>query len=247
MVCEKCEEKLSKLVVPDKWKDGARNTTGGKDGGRAVGKDRSLAKKKSRVARFSPVERKCRLCKSNVAPKAYYCNQCAYKKGSRCWLAVVSSRNGKERSPAELASAEKMEKRQLAQAAYRMGLANLSVELVQKQKELVRLETLKNEVDIFQQHLDPFIFEMRSEHERQVNSSVYRHFLRMRAIQDMGIPIYSLGDYLLEKDDRILTPRTTHSLYRRVRRRSAAHFIDTELIPRPERRRSSVVTNPSAR
>ncbi|RLN95634.1 hypothetical protein BBJ28_00022344 [Nothophytophthora sp. Chile5] len=234
MVCEKCEEKLSKLVVPDKWKDGARNTTGGKDGGRAVGKDRSLAKKKSRVARFSPVERKCRLCKSNVAPKAYYCNQCAYKKG----VALLAC---------ELASTEKMEQRQLAQAAYRMGLANLSVELVQKQKELVRFETLKNEVDIFQQHLDPFVFEIRSEHERQVNSSVYRHFLRMRAIQDMGIPIYSLGDYLLEKDDRILTPRTTHSLYRRVRRRSAAHFIDTELIPRPERRRSSVVTSPSAR
>ena len=28
MVCEKCQEKLGKVVVPDKWKEGARNTTG---------------------------------------------------------------------------------------------------------------------------------------------------------------------------------------------------------------------------
>lgn len=33
MVCDTCEKKLSKLVVPDKWKDGARNVVGGKDGG----------------------------------------------------------------------------------------------------------------------------------------------------------------------------------------------------------------------
>ena len=37
MVCEKCEKKLAKLITPDTWKDGARNTTGGKDGGRKVG------------------------------------------------------------------------------------------------------------------------------------------------------------------------------------------------------------------
>lgn len=33
MVCDTCESKLSKLVVPDKWKAGARNVIGGKDGG----------------------------------------------------------------------------------------------------------------------------------------------------------------------------------------------------------------------
>lgn len=36
MVCETCESKLSKLVVPDKWKAGARNVIGGKDGGARV-------------------------------------------------------------------------------------------------------------------------------------------------------------------------------------------------------------------
>lgn len=28
------------------------------------------------------MERKCRLCKSGVSQGAYYCNQCAYKKGA---------------------------------------------------------------------------------------------------------------------------------------------------------------------
>uniref|UniRef100_M0ZPQ4 Cysteine-rich PDZ-binding protein n=1 Tax=Solanum tuberosum TaxID=4113 RepID=M0ZPQ4_SOLTU len=32
MVCDKCEKKLSKVIVPDKWKEGASNTTEG--GGR---------------------------------------------------------------------------------------------------------------------------------------------------------------------------------------------------------------------
>jgi hypothetical protein len=144
-----------------------------------------------------------------------------------------------------LESAENLEKRQLDNAAYHMGLANLSDEMVHKQKDLIRFHTIKNEVDIFQQYLVPFIFDIRSERERQVNSSVYRHFNRMRAIQDMGIPIYSLGDYLFEDTDRIITARTKNSLYRRVRRRSAAHFMDDELIPRPERKRGSAVLSPS--
>ncbi|OWZ18006.1 hypothetical protein PHMEG_0007978 [Phytophthora megakarya] len=130
-------------------------------------------------------------------------------------------------------------------AAYRMGLANISDEMVRKQKDLIRFHTFKNEVDIFQQHLDPFVFDIRTEHERQVNSSVYRHFNRMRAIQDMGIPIYGLGDYVFEDTDRIITARTKSSLYRKVRCRSAAHYIDTELIPRPQRRRASIVLSPS--
>uniref|UniRef100_K3X4G6 Cysteine-rich PDZ-binding protein n=1 Tax=Globisporangium ultimum (strain ATCC 200006 / CBS 805.95 / DAOM BR144) TaxID=431595 RepID=K3X4G6_GLOUD len=78
MVCDKCEEKLSKLVVPDKWTDGARNTTGGKDGGRKVGGNRLL---KKRAERFTPMERKCRICKCKAGQHCHYCNQCAYKKG----------------------------------------------------------------------------------------------------------------------------------------------------------------------
>lgn len=34
MVCEKCEKKLGKVITPDTWKSGARNTTEG--GGRKV-------------------------------------------------------------------------------------------------------------------------------------------------------------------------------------------------------------------
>lgn len=30
MVCEKCEAKLAKIITPDPWKAGARNTTEGK-------------------------------------------------------------------------------------------------------------------------------------------------------------------------------------------------------------------------
>ncbi|KAF4142941.1 hypothetical protein GN958_ATG07867 [Phytophthora infestans] len=143
----------------------------------------------------------------------------------------------------ELESTENAEKRQMDEAAYRMGLANISDEMFCKQKDLIRFDTFKNEVDIFQQHLVPFIFDIRSERERQVNSSVYRHFNRMRAIQDMDIPIYSLGEYLFEDTDRIINARAKSTLYRRVRRRSAAHFIDTELIPRPGGQRNSIVSS----
>ncbi|KAG7381374.1 hypothetical protein PHYPSEUDO_006079 [Phytophthora pseudosyringae] len=162
---------------------------------------------------------------------------------------VILSMNGQQLtfhvSLQELESAENAEKRHMDDAAYRMGLANISDEMVRKQKDLIRFHTFKNEVDIFQQHLVPFIFDIRSERERQVNSCVYRHFNHMRAIQDMGIPIYSLGDYLLENTDRIITARTKNTLYRRVRRRSAAHFIDTDLIPRPDRKRGPVVLSPN--
>lgn len=30
MVCEKCQKKLGKVITPDPWKAGARNTTGKK-------------------------------------------------------------------------------------------------------------------------------------------------------------------------------------------------------------------------
>ncbi|XP_010533834.1 PREDICTED: cysteine-rich PDZ-binding protein isoform X2 [Tarenaya hassleriana] len=43
MVCGKCEKKLSKVIVPDKWKDGASNTTEG--GGRKINENKLLSKK----------------------------------------------------------------------------------------------------------------------------------------------------------------------------------------------------------
>lgn len=44
MVCEKCEKKLGKVITPDPWKTGARNTT--ESGGRKVNENKvNLIKK----------------------------------------------------------------------------------------------------------------------------------------------------------------------------------------------------------
>lgn len=123
------------------------------------------------------------------------------------------------------------------QAALQLGIQQLSIERVQQQQRAIRFNTLENEVAIFQQCLDPFVFEMRSAHEHEVRSSVYRHFTRMQGVQDLGIPIYSLGMYAADATDRIVTARTTTphptTCYRRIRRHDAAHYGDTDLIQRP--------------
>lgn len=139
----------------------------------------------------------------------------------------------------ELALSARSETRHAAEAALRQGIANLAQPLVDEQKRLLRVETLKNEVDIFQQHLDPFIYEIQSDHEHEVRSSVYRHFTRMRAIQDLGVPIYGIGAVSVEADDKVLMARTSQRLYRRIRRRNATQFSDTDLIPRPAPRKAS--------
>ncbi|KAG4072530.1 hypothetical protein HA402_004619 [Bradysia odoriphaga] len=51
MVCEKCEKKLDKIITPDPWKSGARNTT--ESGGRKVNENKALTSSKSR---FNPVD-----------------------------------------------------------------------------------------------------------------------------------------------------------------------------------------------
>ncbi|ETV66033.1 hypothetical protein, variant [Aphanomyces astaci] len=78
MVCDKCEAKLSKVIVPDRWKDGARNTAGGKDGGRKISGNALLGKKH----RFTPMSRSCRICKTKVAQEAHYCQNCSYTKAT---------------------------------------------------------------------------------------------------------------------------------------------------------------------
>ncbi|GAQ80898.1 hypothetical protein KFL_000650310 [Klebsormidium nitens] len=77
MVCAKCEKKLSKVVVPDKWKEGANNTTEG--GGRKIGENKLLSRKN----RFQPygTSAKCTVCKSTLHQEGKYCHACAYKKG----------------------------------------------------------------------------------------------------------------------------------------------------------------------
>lgn len=69
MVCAKCEAKLPKLAVADKWKAGAGGAPASAAAVRAPGAP-------------PPVARPCRACKSNVhLVGAYYCQACSYKNG----------------------------------------------------------------------------------------------------------------------------------------------------------------------
>lgn len=78
MVCTKCEKKLSKVICPDKWKDGSNNNTEG--GGRKVNENKALSKKK-RWQPYGQSLTKCKICKSNLHQEAQYCQTCAYSKG----------------------------------------------------------------------------------------------------------------------------------------------------------------------
>ena len=80
MVCTKCETKQDKVICPDVWKQGARNTTGGKDGGRKLGVNMLLEKKKFS---FTPYGSKCKKCNKKITDKHFYCTLCAYQQG-RC-------------------------------------------------------------------------------------------------------------------------------------------------------------------
>ncbi|KAJ8603803.1 hypothetical protein CTAYLR_000217 [Chrysophaeum taylorii] len=81
MVCKDCEKKLSKVIVPDVYKVGARNTTGGEDGGRATGYRNSLLQVRGADQRFMAGTRACRICKTKVAQDAHYCQDCAFHHG----------------------------------------------------------------------------------------------------------------------------------------------------------------------
>uniref|UniRef100_A0A0D3GX41 Cysteine-rich PDZ-binding protein n=1 Tax=Oryza barthii TaxID=65489 RepID=A0A0D3GX41_9ORYZ len=76
MVCAKCEKKLGKVIVPDKWKEGASNTN--ESGGRKINENKLLSKKN----RWTPYgNTKCVICKQQVHQDAKYCHTCAYSKG----------------------------------------------------------------------------------------------------------------------------------------------------------------------
>ncbi|CAM9477522.1 unnamed protein product [Heterosigma akashiwo] len=95
MVCGRCEEKLSRVIVPDKWKDGAQNT-----GEKQVsGKTNMLLTKKGKgkARRFTPLERACRICKQKVAQNAHYCQECAYAKGicAMCGRRILNTKEYK--------------------------------------------------------------------------------------------------------------------------------------------------------
>lgn len=99
MVCEKCQKKLGKVVTPDPWKSGARNTTEG--GGRAVNENKALTMKKNRYNPYSKSFEKCRICKSSVHQAgSHYCQGCAYKKGicAMCGKKIINTTNYRQSS-----------------------------------------------------------------------------------------------------------------------------------------------------
>ncbi|KAF4523806.1 hypothetical protein B566_EDAN013364 [Ephemera danica] len=89
MVCDKCQNKVGKVITPDPWKSGARNTL--ESGGRKVGENKALTSSK---ARFNPYTSKfdtCRICRQKA---------CAYKKGicAMCGKKMMDTKNYKQSS-----------------------------------------------------------------------------------------------------------------------------------------------------
>ncbi|CAG2174144.1 unnamed protein product [Oppiella nova] len=73
MVCDKCQKKLGKVITPDTWKSGARNTT--ESGGRAINENKALTAKKSRFTPYQKMET-CKICRQKVHQiGSHYC-QC---------------------------------------------------------------------------------------------------------------------------------------------------------------------------
>lgn len=66
MVCDKCEKKLGKVITPDPWKSGARNTV--ESGGRKVGENKALTANKNR---YNPYTTKFETCR--YSPLFDYC------------------------------------------------------------------------------------------------------------------------------------------------------------------------------
>lgn len=97
-VVGKGQKKLGKVITPDPWKSGARNTT--ESGGRVVNENKALTSKKNR---FTPYQTftKCRICKSSVHQSgSHYCQGCAYKKGicAMCGKKIIETKNYRQTS-----------------------------------------------------------------------------------------------------------------------------------------------------
>lgn len=58
MVCDNCQKKCGKVITPDPWKSGARNTT--ESGGRKINENKALTSTKNR---FNPYTKTFQTCK----------------------------------------------------------------------------------------------------------------------------------------------------------------------------------------
>lgn len=97
MVCEKCEKKLGKVITPDPWKSGARNTV--ESGGRKVGENKALSSAKARFNPYTAKFETCRICRQKVHQVgSHYCQSCAYKKAicAMCGKKLMSTKNYKQ-------------------------------------------------------------------------------------------------------------------------------------------------------
>eukprot|EP00996_Jenningsia_fusiforme_P005720 NODE_6753_length_539_cov_16.510204_g6329_i0.p2 GENE.NODE_6753_length_539_cov_16.510204_g6329_i0~~NODE_6753_length_539_cov_16.510204_g6329_i0.p2 ORF type:complete len:106 (+),score=15.88 NODE_6753_length_539_cov_16.510204_g6329_i0:144-461(+) len=80
MVCDDCATKRKGNITPDKWKDGAHNTT--ESGGRKAKATNSLINRQGSSSFFNPYLARCKVCKTTVPTKGgKYCITCASKKG----------------------------------------------------------------------------------------------------------------------------------------------------------------------
>jgi cysteine-rich PDZ-binding protein len=82
MVCEDCQRKqLNPLIIPDRWKEGARSVAGSAGGAAKTIKTNKALEKKKFANQWIPEDRNCRLCKAKVLAHMHYCNNCSYKRG----------------------------------------------------------------------------------------------------------------------------------------------------------------------
>ncbi|XP_054743945.1 cysteine-rich PDZ-binding protein [Anastrepha obliqua] len=93
MVCDRCEEKLSKIATPDPWKTGS--------GKRKINENKALSTARDRHNPIAKSLAPCRICRQKVHQiGSYYCQACAYKKAicAMCGKKLLDTKNYKQSS-----------------------------------------------------------------------------------------------------------------------------------------------------
>ncbi|RHY06250.1 hypothetical protein DYB36_000916 [Aphanomyces astaci] len=227
MVCDKCEAKLSKVIVPDRWKDGARNTAGGKDGGRKISGNALLGKKH----RFTPMSRSCRICKTKVAQEAHYCQNCSYTKGTMVVFGTLFDHlEQKNLEPTPLDSlsddGDDADKDNDAddhlhqQVVYTTNLHLKALPRHGNRPRRMIMSTPTKRVSKAKPKGPRTYDELEALMKSLTTprSAVYRHAAHMTDVAALGVRIYNVNDHPREATDRIVvarrlsaTPSTPHN------------------------------------
>lgn len=72
---------LLQLVVPDKWKEGSRNSDVGAGPSKRPLATNTAVGSGSKVKKKNPYGQKCELCKKPLHQAGKYCHGCAYSRG----------------------------------------------------------------------------------------------------------------------------------------------------------------------